>query len=336
MSEIRFNLVTGDWVIIATERAKRPEDFGKTATRATPPAHSPTCPFCPGREEECTPGETFRIADPAGGWAVRSIPNRFAALGPGDDVGRHTKGLGTSLNGVGLQEVVLETPRHNLPTALLPQHHLEWVVATYRSRLQAFYRHPRIEYVVVFKNSGEAAGSSLEHPHSQIVGTPVVPGQLRHRIEEALRYYGDWGTCVFCRMLAAELEEGARIVTSNASFVAFVPYAALSPFHVWIYPRRHTAYFGALTDSELADLAAILKEVLLKVYRGLDDPAYNFVVRSLSPEEQAVKYFHWYLSLVPRISKAAGFELGTGMFINPALPEASAEFLRKVSVDPSL
>lgn len=332
MSEMRLNLITGDWVIIATERAKRPEDFDRAPRRQVSPPHSATCPFCPGREAECTPGETFRIADVAGGWAVRSIPNRFAALSPGGEPDRHGEGSKTWLKGIGLQEVILETPLHNLTTALLPTQHLEWVVEAYRSRLRAFYRSPHIEHVVVFKNQGEAAGSSLEHPHSQIVGTPVVPGQLRHRIEEALRHYGDWGRCVFCRTLANELADGVRVVTANASFVAFVPYAALSPYHLWIFPRRHGAYFGVITDAELADLAAILKDVLLRVHAGLEDPAFNFVIRSLSPEEQDVKYFHWYLSLIPRVTRAAGFELGTGMFINSDLPEASAAFLRDVLV----
>ncbi len=332
MSEIRLNLITGDWVIIATERARRPEDFARPREHSSPPPLSPTCPFCPGREAESTPDETFRVLGADGSWQVRSVPNRFAALTGRGDPHRHQEGTRTFLHGVGLQEVIIETPVHNQVTALLPTVHLERVLATYRGRLQAFYADERIEHVVVFKNSGEAAGSSLEHPHSQIVGTPVVPGQLRHRIEEALRHYGDWGSCVFCRMLASELDEGVRIVVANASFVAFIPYAALSPFHLWIFPRRHSAYFGAITDSELSDLAAILRDILLRIHHGLADPAFNYVIRSLSPSEQDVKYFHWYISLIPRTTKAAGFELGTGMFINSALPEVSAAFMRELKL----
>ncbi len=330
MPEIRLNLITGEWVIIATERAKRPEEFAHGRQKSAAPAYVPACPFCPGNEAK-TPAETFRVAD-GGGWLVRVVPNKFSALTPDGDAVRHDNGFRTFLPGVGLHEVIVETPAHDRATALLPTAHVERILAAHRQRFAAFYRDPRIEHVVIFKNHGESAGTSLEHPHSQIVGTPVVPGQVRRRIEEALRYYGDFGACLYCRSLQEEFAEGQRIIAENASFVAFVPYAALSPFHLWVFPKRHTACFGAVTDSELADLAAILKETLLRIHVGLDDPDFNYVVRSLSPEEAAVKYFHWYVSLVPRVSRTAGFELGTGMFINTALPEASAAFLRTVDL----
>lgn len=330
MPEIRLNTVTGDWVIIATERAKRPEEFTSHKVKKEQPEFVPTCPFCPGNEDK-TPPERFRVLAPnSTKWLVRAVPNRFAALTPEGDVLRHANGFRTYLHGVGHHEVIVETPVHNISTALLSGEHMVHVVEGYRHRMRAFYEDRRIEHVIIFKNHGEAAGTSLEHPHSQIVGTPVMPGQLRARIEEAVRHWGDYGECLYCRSLHEELREGQRIVTENESFVAFVPYAALSPFHVWIFPKRHIAYFGSATDTELADLAAMLRDVLNRLYRGLSDPDYNFVVRSLSPQEEAVKYFHWYVSIIPRVSKAAGFELGTGMFINTALPEASAAFLRSL------
>jgi UDPglucose--hexose-1-phosphate uridylyltransferase len=334
MPEVRLNQITGEWVIIATERARRPEEFAQVRERRALPKFSPTCPFCPGHDE-MTPGVTFEVTDGAGGWLVRSVPNKYSALLPDGDTDRHDLGLKTFLSGVGRHEVIIETPAHDVPPALLPLGTLQHVLAAYRHRFAAFYADPRVEHVIIFKNHGEAAGTSLEHPHSQIVGMPVVPGQVRRRIEEALRYYGDLGACLYCRLLGEELADGVRVVAENASFVAFVPYAALSPFHLWIFPRRHSADFGAIRDSELADLAAVLRDTLRRLHFGLDDPAYNVVIRSLSPEEGAVKYFHWYLSLVPRVSKAAGFELGTGMFINTALPEASAAFLRNVVLPPT-
>jgi UDPglucose--hexose-1-phosphate uridylyltransferase len=166
------------------------------------------------------------------------------------------------------------------------------------------------------------------------VGTPVVPGRVRNRIEAALRNYDDFGECLYCWCLKEELHEGIRIVRENESFVAFAPYAALTPFHLWIFPRRHNACFGNVTDSELSDLASILKEILLRIYVGLDNPDLNYVTRSLSPDHGSLKYFHWYVSIVPRLSTVAGFELGTGMFINTVLPEQSAEFLRELKVPP--
>jgi len=331
MPEIRSNPITGDWVIIATERARRPEEFTRAAVRRQLPARDPECPFCPGNEHR-TPEEQFRVPGPDGGWLVRAVPNRFAALTPEGDAGRHVNGFRTCLDGVGLHEVIVETPAHDASPAALPVAHVERVLEAYRHRLRAFYKDRRIEHVIVFKNHGEAAGTSLVHPHSQIVGMPVLPNQLRARLEEAMRHWGNFGECLYCRTLREELREGVRVVAQNGSFAAFVPYAALSPFHVWVFPRHHSAYFGDVTDGQLAELAALLREVLARIGVALNDPDYNYVLRSLSPQEGALKYFHWYISLVPRVTKAAGFELGTGMFINTALPEASAEFLRRVAV----
>lgn len=333
MSEVRYNVISGDWVVIATERAKRPEDFAHVKQKKELPAFNPACPFCPGCEDK-TPPETFRLSDTEGRWTVRSIPNKFSAFSPEGGVVKHKVGSRQFISGVGLHEVIVETPLHNMTTALLPRDHVEQILQMYKNRLIAFYEDPRVEHVIIFKNHGEGAGTSLEHPHSQIVGTPVFPGQVMGRLEEAIRnyYYVNFGECVYCLCLSNELSDKVRIMGENKSFVAFIPYAALSPFHLWIFPRRHVSCFGSITDEEISDLAAILKEMLLRLYIGLDNPDYNYMVRSLSPKEANSKYFHWYIALVPRVSQAAGFELGTGMFINTALPEASAQFLRDVKI----
>ncbi|HVN74833.1 MAG TPA: galactose-1-phosphate uridylyltransferase [Thermoanaerobaculaceae bacterium] len=331
MPEIRSNPITGDWVIIATERARRPEEFTQKAAKPALPPLAPDCPFCPGNESK-TPAEQFRVDGTDGGWLVRAVPNRFAALTPEGTGERHTNGFRTHLDGVGLHEVIIEAPAHDATMARLPIPHLVQVLQVYRHRLRAFYKDRRIEHVILFKNHGEAAGTSLVHPHSQIVGMPVLPSQLRARLEEAMRHWGNAGECLYCRTLHEELRDGARMIAENSSFAAFVPYAALSPFHIWFFPKHHSAYFGEATDAQLADLAGVLHDVLRRLDVGLADPDYNFVIRSLSPQESALKYFHWYISLVPRVTKSAGFELGTGMFINTALPERSAEFLRRVSL----
>jgi UDPglucose--hexose-1-phosphate uridylyltransferase len=327
MPEMRFNPVTGDWVIVATERARRPEEFAMRRERTALPRHVPSCPFCPGNEA-ATPAECLRVPGTDGDWSVRVVPNRFAALTPDSDGARRSDGLQITLPGVGRHEVIVDTPFHDLCLALLPVDQVERVMGVYRDRIRFFYQDRRIEHVIIFANHGEAAGTSLAHPHSQIVGMPVIPGQLRKRMEESLRFWGGAGECLYCRTMNDELAAEARIVAQSDHFVAFVPFAALSPFHIWIFPRRHLAYFGDTSDPELADLATVLRGVLDRLHTRLDDPDYNFVIRSLSPQESALRYFHWYLSLIPRVTKAAGFELGTGMFINTALPEASAAFLR--------
>jgi UDPglucose--hexose-1-phosphate uridylyltransferase len=161
----------------------------------------------------------------------------------------------------------------------------------------------------------------------------VIPTEVRERMETALQYYDEMGECIFCRTLEEERREGSRVVMENEGFFAFVPFAALSPFHLWVFPKRHQASFGTISDGDIADLARLLRRVLLKLYRGLGDPDFNYTIRTAPKESDRVKYYHWYLSVVARVTRLAGFELGSGMFINTALPEKSAHFLREVGVD---
>jgi UDPglucose--hexose-1-phosphate uridylyltransferase len=333
MSEVRLNHITGDWVIISTERAKRPEDFVVKKEKKEIPVYVETCPFCPGNEDK-TPDETFRLTGLDGAWSVRSVPNKFSALTPEGDVRKEKIEFKQVVSGVGRHEVIIETPEHNKTTALLQTGHIEGILMAYRNRLVAFYEDPRVEHVIIFKNHGTGAGTSLEHPHSQIVGTPVFPGQVMTRLEEAIRnyYYVNFGECLYCTYMQGEMNEKVRIVSENESFIAFIPYAAHSPFHTWIFPKRHGACYGCITDEEITGLASILKDVLLRIYVGLENPDFNYVVRSLSTTESDSKYFHWYISVIPRITQSAGFELGTGMYINTALPEESARFIREVKL----
>jgi len=265
---------------------------------------------------------------------VRSVPNKFSALSPVGEIEKSKTEFKQYISGVGLHEVIIETPEHNMTTALLPPSHIEKVLFAYKDRQLAFYNDKRVEHVIIFKNHGAGAGTSLEHPHSQIVGTPVFPGQVMMRLGEAIRnyYYVNFGECLYCSYLQGELKDGERIICQNDSFVAFIPYAALSPFHLWIFPRRHEACYSLITDKEMSDLAYILKDVLLRLYVGLENPDFNYAVRSLSPRGADSKFFHWYIAIIPRVSQAAGFELGTGMFINTAMPEKSAGFLRNVKI----
>ena len=333
MSEVRLNLITGDWVVIATERAKRPEDFYHKKEKKELPNYVATCPFCPGNEAQ-TPPETFVIKGPDNKWLVRCVPNKFSAFSPEGEIIKTKIDFKQYITGVGLHDVIIETPEHNMTTALLPLSHIEEILSAYKNRLLAFYSDPRIEHVIIFKNHGQSAGTSLEHPHSQIVGTPVFPGQVMNRLGEAIKnyYYVNFGDCLYCLYLQDEQRDKIRIISENESFIAFIPYAALSPFHTWIFPRKHNACFGHITDEEISDLAAILKDILLRLYIGLDNPDFNYVIRSLSPAGADSKFFHWYLAIIPKVIQIAGFELGTGMFINTALPESSAEFLRNIKI----
>jgi UDPglucose--hexose-1-phosphate uridylyltransferase len=332
MPELRHNILTREWVVIATERAKRPEDFAKKKKeKKVLPAHVPTCPFCPGNEK-MTPPETYVVPD-TGSWRVRVTPNKFAALSYQGERRRWIQGIRRTVSGVGIHEVIVETPDHSKSTALLEDAQVETIIQAYLNRFMFASRDPRIEQVTLFKNHGEAAGTSLEHSHSQMIAAPVITAQHRDRLINALKHFDEFGECIFCRVLDQELKEGTRIVHESEHFVAFVQFAALSPFSMLIMPRRHMACFSEITDAEAADLARNLRCTLGKLYYGLDDPDFNYTIRTAPADNAGVKYYHWYVSIIPRLTRLAGFELGSGMFINVSLPEENASFLRGVKLD---
>lgn len=331
MPELRMNLISDEWVIIATERAKRPEDFVKVKKdKVDKPEYKDSCPFCPGNEKQ-TPPSTFLVGDEKN-WKVRVVLNKFGAL---SYEGEKTRKVGMSfqsMNGVGIHEVIIENPRHNAFIASMSNEEVVNIIKTYRQRYLTAGQDKRIESVVIFKNHGASAGTSLEHPHSQLIATPIVPPQIRRRVNQAIGYYDFTGECLFCKTLETELKAKERIIFETRHFVSFINYAALSPFHIWIFPKRHTASFGEINDDEILDLAVNMKSILGKLYVGLDNPDFNYIIRSIPVNEKGTHYFHWYLSIIPKVTQTAGFELGSGMFINVALPEKSAEFLRNVKV----
>ena len=334
MTELRQNLITRDWVIIATERAKRPHEFTQHEIPTEKiPVYRSDCPFCLGNEHLTGTPESLRLCEGIGSeWKVRVVGNKYPALSQTGERIRNIDGIFSSLSGVGFHEVVIEHSRHDLTIALMTVEDISNILRVYRKRYSDLRLDPRIETIVIFKNHGRGAGTSLEHPHSQIAALPIVPYQWRDRTQEAIRYYDDTGECIFCRTLEEELNAGERIIFESKHFVAFIPYAALSPFHIWIFPRRHSSSFDEITNGEINDLARTLKVVLAKLYYGLQNPDYNYTIRSIPTSDKYAKYFHWYIAVIPRIFLSAGFELGSGMYINTALPEESAEFLRSVAV----
>lgn len=330
MPELRQNLITRDWVIIATERAKRPDEFAKKREEPPLPPHDPACPFCPGNEStQSTPSLEIREN---GEWKVRIIANKFPALSAVGDRRLIIDGVHRSMAGVGIHEVIVEHRLHNATTALLANHDIANILRAYKQRYISLKQDPRLEATIIFKNHGETAGTSLAHPHSQVAATPIVPNQIRKRMEEAARFQDDNGECVYCRTIANELDDEKRIIVQTEHFVCFIPYAALSPFHTWIFPRRHASEFDQITDTEIDDLAAVLRSIVARLYYGLNNADYNYTIRSGPLHEGEREYIHWYLTIIPRVNRAAGFEMGSGMYINTALPEESAAFLRSVRV----
>ena len=329
MPELRQNFFTKEWVIIATERAKRPEELATHRTMQDVPSFVEACPFCPGNESK-TPPEVQRTGEP---WEVRVIPNKFAALSSEVQPTRGLQHLRRRIQGFGFHEVIIDTPDHSQCMALMSDEHVAKVLAAYKQRYNTLSADHRVHHITIFKNHGVDAGASLQHPHSQLIATPVIPSQVRQRLHEALRHYDDAGECMFCHMIEREVEEQTRVVLKNEHFVATEEFASATPFATHIFPLRHMASFGDITDTEIMSLAHMLRLLLAKIYVGLENPDLNFTIRSGPAEYDRARHFHWYVSVIPRLTRVAGFELGSGMFINTVLPEAAAEFLRKVAVD---
>ena len=332
MPELRQNRATKQWVIVAVERAHRSEEFVQRERSLTEerPEWEADCPFCPGREAD--EKDVMRLP-PGGPWQVRVVRNKYPALQQEGERIQTFDGVHRRISGVGHHEVLIESPRHNLCAALDTPQNLTLTLETLKARSRALAQDPRVEQIVCFQNHGERAGTSLLHPHSQIIALPVVPYDIRVRAEEARRHFDDAGKCVFCQMLGDELKDGSRIIAESDLFVAFILYAAFSPFHMWIVPRHHKPSFLQATTLELADLAVLLRRVLRLLYAGLRDPDYNYVIRSAPLHDPGHDSLHWYITLVPRVTRSAGFELGSGMFINTTLPEKAAAFLRAVPVE---
>lgn len=334
MPQLRQNPATKDWVIIATERAKRPEDF-QHETEHEVQATPSNCPFCAGNES-LTPGElfafrTYGTKPDTPGWWIRVIPNKYPALVPTGDPKRvKTDDFFTSMDGIGQHEVLIESPDHKQNMATMEQKQIEEIFLAYKERFSALKKYELFELILIFKNHGRYAGTSLSHPHSQIIATPVTPMHIRHRLEEAMRYFDDNGKCVYCTMIEKELKNAERIVLETDNFIAFVPFAARSPFEIHILPKKHDSSYDKIKEMQTKELGFIMRQLLYKIYKGLNDPAYNYMILSSPCHEDNIEYFHWHIELIPRVSTTAGFELGSGIFINTAIPEEAAKFLREI------
>ncbi|MFT3913625.1 MAG: galactose-1-phosphate uridylyltransferase [Anaeromyxobacteraceae bacterium] len=331
MPELRRDPIVGRWVIIATERARRPMD---PPAPPPPPPGGRLCPFCPGHEDK-TPPEVLALGRPAHapdqpGWKVRVVPNRFPALKIEGDLDRGADGIYDRMNGIGAHEVIVETPDHARQLKDLTDAELADLLAAFRARSLDLRNDPRFRYVLLFKNHGRAAGASLEHTHSQLIALPVVPRQVSEEIEGARRHFDHKERCIFCDIVAQERKERARLVYENEDFVVVAPYAPRSPFETWILPRRHESSFDAEPRERLAGCAQALGTTLRRLAAALGDPDYNFMLHSNPLRDAPSPSYHWHIEVMPALTQVAGFEWGSGFHINPVPPEEAAEFLRKL------
>ena len=333
MSELRRDPIVGRWVIVAKNRADRPQELAEGAKTHGSLAD---CPFCEGNER-LTTGEVAACRPPgskpnAPGWQVRVVPNKYPALKLDTDPRNHAAGMYDVLAGVGTHEVIIESPRHLTSTTQLTAGQLRDVLLIYRERLLDLRDDRRLVYGMIFKNVGAAAGASLEHTHSQLIVTPIVPISVTEEIEGSGAYYESCGRCVYCDIIERERAAGQRIVVDSPEFVAFCPFAGRFPFETWIVPTSHDSHYESLSRDASESLARVLLCVLGKIESALDRPAYNYIVHTTPFDTPAQAHYHWHIEIIPRVTKIAGFEWGTGFYINPVPPEEAATIMRDIEL----
>jgi UDPglucose--hexose-1-phosphate uridylyltransferase len=332
MSQLRKDPVLGRWVIISTERGKRPTDF----VHEKEVRKGGFCPFDEGNEDK-TPPEVMAYRKPGSGrntpgWQVRVVPNKFPALAIEGDLDRAGEGMYDKMNGVGAHEVIIETPDHNARLADLPIDHVALVIKAAQDRMVDLQGDTRFRYIQLFRNRGSAAGASLEHPHSQLIALPILPKRLIEELAGSKKYYAYKERCVFCDIVAQEVWTRARVVCENDACITVVPFAARFPFETWTLPKKHLPSFELMDDATRRGFAQALKETLQRLNAALDDPPYNLIVHTCPCGERDLTYYHWHVEIMPTLTKVAGFEWGSGFYINPTPPEDAARYLREVDI----
>ncbi len=336
MPDLRKDPIVGRWVIIATDRAKRPHDFVREKDR--PSGQQGFDPFLEGNES-ATPSEILAYRNPGThrdkpGWRVRVVPNKFPALQVEGQLSKRGDGIYDLMNGIGAHEVIIECPHYEESMARLTLENIREVLWVYRDRLVDLKKDRRLVQGLIFKNKGAPAGATIDHSHSQLIVTPVVPINVWEEMEGALGFYNYRGRCIYCDMVQQELSTGSRIVLDMPNFVVFCPFASRFPFETWILPKHHSSHFENIQRQNVEELGLVLKTILCKLEIALDDPPYNYIVHTAPFDSQELQHYHWHMEIMPRLTRVAGFEWGSGFYINPVLPEQAAAFLRDTDVDP--
>ena len=329
MPELRKDPVLGRWIIIAEERGKRPSDFIIKDTRA----EGGFCPLCPGNEQT-TPREVLVYGRDSGrppnsgDWQLRVVPNKYPALVIEGKLDKQGEGLYDKMNGIGAHEVVIESPGHEDVFATLELPQMLLTFKAFRSRIIDLSKDPRFKYVLVFKNFGSGAGASLEHSHSQIVALPILPRKLVSELEGCKRYYRFKERCIFCDIIRQEIEQEKRLVCENEHFVTVTPFAPRTPFEMWLLPRRHKSSYIDMNTEEMQSLTQLFSETLCRLNACIPNVPYNFILHTQPLRDKPLEHFHWHFEIVPKLTSIAGFEWGSGFYINPVSPEEACRYLK--------
>lgn len=327
-SHVRQNKATKQWTIYAPDRGKRPRDYSHKKERLELPEYDENCPFCHGNEN-MLPEIILEKKDPFGKkWQTRVVQNKFPVLVPFKSSDRIEEGIYLTMPGNGRHEVIIENPRHNIDISKMNNEEIEIIIETYHKRYIDIMKENQYMIPVIFRNHGKGAGTSLIHPHSQLIVTNFVPSHIRWRELEAQRYYDEWNRCVYCDIIEYELKDEKRLLSENKTMLAFVPYFAEVPYEIWIIPKNHMADFGNISENEKKDFAVLLKKMLENLYHKLDDPDYNYIINTAARFEAEEPHVHWHLRIRPKLSTPAGFEIGSGISINSSIPEEDAKYLK--------
>lgn len=332
MPELRKDPIIGRWVIISTERGKRPADF----VVEYKPIKGGFCPFCPGNEDK-TPVEIMAYRQDKSlpntpGWNLRVVANKYPALRVEGELNREGEGVYDKMNGIGAHEVIIESPNHNDTLATISEKQFEDVLWAYRDRIIDLKKDTRFRYALIFKNHGEAAGATLEHTHSQLIALPIIPKRVAEELDGSLEYFNYKERCIFCDIVRQEIMQGTRVVSENQDFIAITPYAPKSPFEIWLLPKKHESYFENAQKHQYENLAKLFSDVLKRVNKVLNNPPYNFILHTSPFRNGDGHHYHWHFEIMPTLVKHAGFEWGSGFYINPTPPEEAAKFLREAKI----
>ncbi|MFP4466462.1 MAG: galactose-1-phosphate uridylyltransferase [Candidatus Goldiibacteriota bacterium] len=327
MSELRKDPVVNRWVITLDDKNFVPRQ--SSGLPGDLPGKDSSCPFCPGSESK-TGHEIYRLKG-KNGWQIRVIPNNRPYLRVEEKLKRKSKGIFDYMNGTGANEVFIETPEHNVDIDEMSGRDAANIFKTYIERIKDLKNDNRLEYIMFFKNRGERAGSSIIHAHSQLIALPIIPEKVKDEMDSSAEYFKLKKRCVYCDVVDNELSTGRRIVAETAHFAVIAPFASVSPFELWVIPKKHSCHFHDAEESALMDLGSVMKMCIRKINRALNRPAYNYMIhtgplKGCDDEE----YYHWHIEIFPRIKYTAGFEWGSGFHINPTLPEEAAEYLRGI------
>lgn len=332
MPEFRKDPVVDRWVILATDRAKRPQhDAGKNE-----PAGGDPCPFCAGNEAMTPPAVLTYNSDDLDSnmatWSVRVVPNKYPALVNEGSWSGQSSNIYQTMSGLGVHEVIIEAPEHVVNMGTLSEKQLKRILRAYRDRIVELRNDQRWRSILIYKNYGAEAGATLEHIHSQLIALPIVPPAIQEEVDSAKNYHDANRACVYCAVIGREIGAQSRIVAQTERFIVFCPYASRFPYETWILPKQHASCFEYGSEEDYTDLACSLRETLVRLNRRIENPPFNYFIHSNPLGEAVNAYYHWHIEILPKLSQVGGLEWGSGAYINSVAPEDAARHLREATL----